>query len=216
MKLFQFAELLRFFSLKLLKKELVRDNQGNQQFMTLWQISNEEQTCSPKKQMAAEKGNNYVVLIWVILLISFIKKNKTDVVSNTAGCLWCNTPVLIFLKLPLKRPLIKRERFTSCCSLSRKLLNCFFSFFFLLCVAGVKDSRLYSCPIYKKPVRTDINYIAAVDLKTSLHPEHWILRGVALLCDVKWFLYVNTQHISFIKPVTCRKKTLCLNRLNHK
>ncbi|XP_032373614.1 dynein heavy chain 5, axonemal isoform X2 [Etheostoma spectabile] len=50
---------------------------------------------------------------------------------------------------------------------------------------GVKDSRLYSCPIYKKPVRTDINYIAAVDLKTSLPPEHWILRGVALLCDVK-------------------------------
>ncbi|XP_019735638.1 dynein heavy chain 5, axonemal [Hippocampus comes] len=50
---------------------------------------------------------------------------------------------------------------------------------------GIKDSRLYSCPIYKKPVRTDMNYIAAVDLKTSLAPEHWILRGVALLCDVK-------------------------------
>ncbi|XP_070691188.1 dynein axonemal heavy chain 5 [Pempheris klunzingeri] len=50
---------------------------------------------------------------------------------------------------------------------------------------GVKDSRLYSCPIYKKPVRTDINYIAAVDLRTSLPPEYWILRGVALLCDVK-------------------------------
>uniref|UniRef100_A0A3Q3BB94 Dynein, axonemal, heavy chain 5 n=1 Tax=Kryptolebias marmoratus TaxID=37003 RepID=A0A3Q3BB94_KRYMA len=50
---------------------------------------------------------------------------------------------------------------------------------------GVKDSRLYSCPVYKKPVRTDMNYIAAVDLKTSLSPEHWILRGVALLCDVK-------------------------------
>ncbi|KAM3614047.1 uncharacterized protein V6R79_009044 [Siganus canaliculatus] len=50
---------------------------------------------------------------------------------------------------------------------------------------GVKDSRLYSCPVYKKPVRTDLNYIAAVDLKTSLPPEYWILRGVALLCDVK-------------------------------
>uniref|UniRef100_A0A665UP68 Dynein, axonemal, heavy chain 5 n=1 Tax=Echeneis naucrates TaxID=173247 RepID=A0A665UP68_ECHNA len=50
---------------------------------------------------------------------------------------------------------------------------------------GVKDTRLYSCPIYKKPVRTDLNYIAAVDLKTSLPPEYWILRGVALLCDVK-------------------------------
>ncbi|XP_076594401.1 dynein axonemal heavy chain 5 isoform X4 [Chaetodon auriga] len=50
---------------------------------------------------------------------------------------------------------------------------------------GVKDSRLYSCPVYKKPVRTDMNYIAAVDLKTSHPPEYWILRGVALLCDVK-------------------------------
>uniref|UniRef100_A0A672FPW1 Dynein, axonemal, heavy chain 5 n=1 Tax=Salarias fasciatus TaxID=181472 RepID=A0A672FPW1_SALFA len=50
---------------------------------------------------------------------------------------------------------------------------------------GLKDPRLYSCPIYKKPIRTDVNYIAAVDLKTSLPPEHWILRGVALLCDVK-------------------------------
>ncbi|XP_029694908.1 dynein heavy chain 5, axonemal [Takifugu rubripes] len=50
---------------------------------------------------------------------------------------------------------------------------------------GAKDPRLYSCPIYKKPVRTDLNYIAPVDLKTSVYPEHWILRGVALLCDVK-------------------------------
>ncbi|XP_041797657.1 dynein heavy chain 5, axonemal isoform X1 [Chelmon rostratus] len=50
---------------------------------------------------------------------------------------------------------------------------------------GVKDSRLYSCPVYKKPVRTDMNYIAAVDLKTSHPPDYWILRGVALLCDVK-------------------------------
>ncbi|XP_078395203.1 dynein axonemal heavy chain 5 [Cetorhinus maximus] len=50
---------------------------------------------------------------------------------------------------------------------------------------SVKDPRLYSCPIYKKPIRTDFNYTATVDLRTVQSPEHWILRGVALLCDVK-------------------------------
>ncbi|XP_053100655.1 dynein axonemal heavy chain 5-like isoform X3 [Hemicordylus capensis] len=49
----------------------------------------------------------------------------------------------------------------------------------------LRDPRLYSCPIYKKPVRTDLNCIAVVDLRTTQPPEHWILRGVALLCDVK-------------------------------
>ncbi|XP_033755107.1 LOW QUALITY PROTEIN: dynein heavy chain 5, axonemal-like [Pecten maximus] len=50
---------------------------------------------------------------------------------------------------------------------------------------GGQDSRMYSCPIYKKPRRTDLTYIAAVNLKTNQIPDHWILRGVALLCDTK-------------------------------
>ena len=47
------------------------------------------------------------------------------------------------------------------------------------------DPRMYLCPIYKKPRRTDLTYIAAVVLKTAQNPDHWILRGVALLCDIK-------------------------------
>ena len=55
----------------------------------------------------------------------------------------------------------------------------------------VLDSKLYHCPIYKKPRRTDLTYITAVYLKTpaapvtASNPSHWILRGVALLCDIK-------------------------------
>lgn len=48
-----------------------------------------------------------------------------------------------------------------------------------------RDARMYQCPIYKKPRRTDLTYIASVDLKTNQNPDHWILRGVALLCDIK-------------------------------
>ncbi|ESO89757.1 hypothetical protein LOTGIDRAFT_192667 [Lottia gigantea] len=48
---------------------------------------------------------------------------------------------------------------------------------------------MYVCPIYKKPRRTDLTYIADVTLKCaqsqSQSPAHWIMRGVALLCDIK-------------------------------
>ena len=48
-----------------------------------------------------------------------------------------------------------------------------------------QDSKLYVCPVYKKPRRTDLTYITALLLKTVQSPDYWILRGVALLCDTK-------------------------------
>lgn len=46
------------------------------------------------------------------------------------------------------------------------------------------DSKFYRCPVYRRPRRTDQNYIFDVDLKTSPQPaDYWILRGIALLCS---------------------------------
>jgi len=50
---------------------------------------------------------------------------------------------------------------------------------------GEKDKRLYECPVYRKPRRTDLEYITMLDLRSPVAPEKWTLRGVALLCDTK-------------------------------
>ena len=49
----------------------------------------------------------------------------------------------------------------------------------------VADPKLYICPVYKKPRRTDLTYVTALSLKSSQSPDHWAFRGVALLCDIK-------------------------------
>ncbi|XP_066590394.1 dynein axonemal heavy chain 5 [Prorops nasuta] len=48
-----------------------------------------------------------------------------------------------------------------------------------------KDPKLYECPIYRKPHRTDQKYVGSIDFETDHNPRHWTLRGVALLCDIK-------------------------------
>ena len=48
-----------------------------------------------------------------------------------------------------------------------------------------KDPKLYECPMYRKPCRTDQKYIGSIDFETDFSPKHWVMRGVALLCDIK-------------------------------
>lgn len=51
--------------------------------------------------------------------------------------------------------------------------------------AGGGAVSLYSCPVYKKPRRTDLNFIFSLQLRSVQPAEHWTLRGAALLCDCK-------------------------------
>ncbi|XP_017781875.1 PREDICTED: dynein heavy chain 5, axonemal [Nicrophorus vespilloides] len=58
-------------------------------------------------------------------------------------------------------------------------------FIFAINTTAGKDPKLYECPIYRKPQRTDQKYVGSIDFETDHNPRHWTLRGVALLCDIK-------------------------------
>lgn len=56
----------------------------------------------------------------------------------------------------------------------------------------VPDPRDYTCPIYKTSLRAgtlsttghSTNFIVAASLKTTKPPDYWVLKGVALLCQL--------------------------------
>ena len=55
----------------------------------------------------------------------------------------------------------------------------------LILISIGKDARMFECPIYRKPARTERNYIGSIDFESDIGPRHWVMRGVALLCDIK-------------------------------
>ncbi|BES88499.1 dynein heavy chain [Nesidiocoris tenuis] len=48
-----------------------------------------------------------------------------------------------------------------------------------------RPKDVYTCPVYKKPKRTDLNFITPLWIPCKFTADHWILRGIALLCDIK-------------------------------
>ncbi|GLH14188.1 Uncharacterized protein GBIM_18577 [Gryllus bimaculatus] len=56
---------------------------------------------------------------------------------------------------------------------------------FAINYTGPKDPKLYQVPVYKKPNRTDLTFVTPLWLPSGrANPDHWTLRGVALLCDI--------------------------------
>jgi hypothetical protein len=49
--------------------------------------------------------------------------------------------------------------------------------------AAGDSGKTYDCPCYTRPKRTGQAFVFTVKLPTNRAPEHWVLRGVALLCS---------------------------------
>ena len=43
------------------------------------------------------------------------------------------------------------------------------------------ECKNYKAPVYKRPRRTDLNFVFDIELKTTQSPDYWAVRGVALL-----------------------------------
>ena len=54
-----------------------------------------------------------------------------------------------------------------------------------LASAGASKTAYYTCPCYKAPRRTGLNFVTSVDLRVEENPSKWVLRGVALLTSTE-------------------------------
>jgi len=47
-----------------------------------------------------------------------------------------------------------------------------------------REMKQFKCPVYKYPIRNDINWVFDCELNCEEEVHHWIMRGCCLLCSI--------------------------------
>lgn len=137
-------------------------------------------------------GEQHPKVLFDLVPIIWIKPSKYDV--HTTECEASELhfdPIVLYLNHSFFFPL------TNISSLLSSLVANYFHPFYIIFAAAqkrniIQTERLYVCPLYKTSERKgtlsttghSTNYVISLTLLTSRPPQHWIKRGVAMLCQL--------------------------------